>query len=70
MRYGAIGILLGIGGAILIAELAEWRTELSDSSIVLAASFAATVGIFFGYYPLHEKPRACCPSKPCATSKA
>ncbi|MCF8178081.1 MAG: ABC transporter permease [Sulfuritalea sp.] len=48
---GAIGILLGVGGASLIAELAGWRTELSSGSIVLAAGFAGAVGIFFGYYP-------------------
>ena len=48
---GAIGIALGVGGAMLVAELAEWRTELSAASIVLAAGFAAAVGIFFGYYP-------------------
>jgi putative ABC transport system permease protein len=48
---GAIGILLGIGGAMAIAEIAGWRTQLSGSSIVLAAGFAGAVGIFFGYYP-------------------
>ena len=51
---GAIGILLGIGGAMAIAEFAGWRTELSVSSIVLAAGFAGAVGIFFGYYPARK----------------
>lgn len=48
---GAIGILLGIGGAMTVAEVAGWRTELSTTSIVVAAGFAGAVGIFFGYYP-------------------
>ncbi|HRU04540.1 MAG TPA: ABC transporter permease, partial [Candidatus Brocadiia bacterium] len=44
---GAIGILLGTGGAMAVAELAGWRTELSTASIVLAAGFAGAVGVFF-----------------------
>ena len=54
---GAIGILLGVGGATAIAELAGWRTELSGSSIVLAAGFAGAIGIFFGYYPAKKASR-------------
>ena len=54
---GAIGILLGVGGSMLIAELAGWRTELSGGSIVLAAGFAGAVGIFFGYYPAKKASR-------------
>jgi hypothetical protein len=54
---GAIGILLGVGGAMAIAELAGWRTELSGSSIVLAAGFAGAVGVFFGYYPARKASR-------------
>ena len=54
---GAIGILLGVGGATAIAEFAGWRTELSGSSIVLAAGFAGAIGIFFGYYPARKASR-------------
>ena len=54
---GAIGILLGVGGAMLIADLAGWRTELSGASIVLAAGFAGAIGIFFGYYPARKASR-------------
>jgi putative ABC transport system permease protein len=54
---GLIGIALGVGGAMLIAELAEWRTELSLASILLAAGVAAAVGIFFGYYPARKASR-------------
>ncbi len=54
---GAIGILLGVGGAMAVAELAGWRTELSSGSIVLAAGFAGAVGIFFGYYPAKKASR-------------
>ena len=54
---GAIGILLGAGGAYAVAELAGWRTELSTASIVLAAGFAGAVGVFFGYYPARKASR-------------
>jgi len=54
---GAIGILLGVAGATLIARVAEWRTELSTASILLAVGFAAAVGIFFGYYPARKASR-------------
>ena len=50
-------ILLGVGGAMAIAELAGWRTELSGSSIVLAAGFAGAIGVFFGYYPARKASR-------------
>jgi putative ABC transport system permease protein len=51
---GVIGILLGIGGAYLIGELAGWRTQLSVAAIVLAVGFAAAVGVFFGFYPARK----------------
>jgi putative ABC transport system permease protein len=54
---GAIGIMLGVGGATAIAELAGWRTELSGGSIVLAAGFAGAIGIFFGFYPARKASR-------------
>jgi putative ABC transport system permease protein len=54
---GVIGILIGVGGAMLIADLASWRTELSGSSIILATGFAGAVGIFFGYYPARKASR-------------
>ncbi len=54
---GAIGILLGIGGATAVADLAGWRTELSGGSIVLAAGFAGVIGIFFGFYPAQKASR-------------
>jgi putative ABC transport system permease protein len=51
---GVIGILLGISGDAAIAKFAGWPTELSASAILLAAGFAAAIGIFFGYYPARK----------------
>jgi len=54
---GALGILLGVGGSYAIGHLAEWRTELNVQAIVLAAGFAAAVGVFFGFYPARKASR-------------
>lgn len=48
---GAIGIISGVAGSYLISALAGWPTAVSIGSILLAVLFAASVGIFFGYYP-------------------
>jgi putative ABC transport system permease protein len=49
-----IGLLLGIGGALLTNALTGTMVIISGSSIVVAFSVAAAVGIFFGYYPAHK----------------
>ena len=54
---GVIGIALGIGGSNAISALAEWRTVLAPSAIVLAFGFAAAIGIFFGFYPARKASR-------------
>jgi len=54
---GLVGILLGVGGAMLIGELADWRIELSAAAIMLAVGFAAAIGVFFGFYPARKAAR-------------
>ena len=54
---GIIGILLGVGGASLIAKFAGWKTLVSADAILLAFLFAASVGIFFGIYPARKAAR-------------
>ncbi len=51
---GLIGVIIGIGGSILIYKLGGMRTVVVPSSILLAFSSAAAVGIFFGYYPANQ----------------
>jgi putative ABC transport system permease protein len=48
---GIIGIGSGIGIAKLISQFTPVATIVEAHSIILALSFAAAVGIFFGYYP-------------------
>ena len=54
---GMLGIALGIAGSFGIAHLAEWRVELRPESVALAVSFAAAVGVFFGFYPARKASR-------------
>jgi len=51
---GLLGIVLGVGGSFAIGHFADWRTELNFAAIALAVGFAATIGIFFGFYPARK----------------
>lgn len=51
---GFAGIVLGIIGAKVLASISGWEAVVSIPAIVLAFSFAATVGIFFGIYPARK----------------
>jgi putative ABC transport system permease protein len=48
---GCIGIILGIGGAVIISKVAEWRTVLTLWSITTAILMAGCVGLVSGLYP-------------------
>jgi len=51
---GLIGVLVGIGGSRLFGALGSMRTVIAPSSILLAFTSSAAVGIFFGYYPANK----------------
>jgi putative ABC transport system permease protein len=51
---GALGIALGIVASILVSSLAKWPTSVSPQSILLAFTFSAAVGVFFGFYPARK----------------
>ena len=46
-----IGVGLGLSGALLVKKMVGAEILISMQSIVLAFSVAASVGVFFGYYP-------------------
>jgi len=46
-----IGVGLGLGGALLVKKMVGAEILISIQSIILAFSVAASVGVFFGYYP-------------------
>ncbi len=54
---GAVGVALGVAGAVGVASLGEWPAIVQPGSIVLAFGFAAAVGIFFGFYPARKAAR-------------
>ena len=54
---GLIGVAVGIGGAYVFGELGGMRTVIVPTSILLAFTSAAGVGIFFGYYPANKAAR-------------
>ncbi len=51
---GFLGAILGIGGSLAMSALSEWPAIIDPKSILLAFSFSAAVGIFFGFYPAHK----------------
>ena len=54
MMGGLVGIVAGLGGSALITNFLSWPTSISATAIFIAALFAATVGVFFGYYPARK----------------
>ncbi|MDQ7834875.1 MAG: ABC transporter permease [Humidesulfovibrio sp.] len=54
---GVIGILMGVGGALLISALFDWPTLISANAIGLAVAFSSAIGIFFGFYPARKAAR-------------
>jgi putative ABC transport system permease protein len=54
---GIVGIGVGLLGSYGIAWLAQWRVVVQPEAIVLAFSFAAAVGVFFGFYPARKASR-------------
>jgi putative ABC transport system permease protein len=48
---GALGVGLGMGSASIMRSSAGWQVAVSPQSVVLAISFAASIGLFFGIWP-------------------
>ena len=48
---GVIGILVGIGAAVLLSRVMHWNTLISPSAVGIAFVFSAAVGLFFGIWP-------------------
>ena len=51
---GMIGIVTGLAASALISHFAQWSTQVSPLSILMAFVFSALVGVFFGYYPARK----------------
>jgi ABC-type antimicrobial peptide transport system permease subunit len=42
---------------MLIAQLANWNTDITPQAIALAVGFAGAIGVFFGFYPARKASR-------------
>ena len=48
---GLLGVLLGVGTAVLLSKVMQWNTLISPMAVGVAFAFSAAVGLFFGIYP-------------------
>ena len=51
---GALGIAIGMAGALLVGRLGALPVALNGQVIGLAAGFSIATGLFFGYYPARK----------------
>ncbi len=54
---GLIGIGIGVVGAKVTASFSGWNVLISYWAPLISFTFAAAVGIFFGFYPAHKASR-------------
>jgi putative ABC transport system permease protein len=48
---GMLGVAAGYAGSRTISMVTGWGVVVSPPTVLLALGFAASVGIFFGFYP-------------------
>lgn len=51
---GLLGLLIGIGGAWVVSQVADMLIVITLGMVGLAFLFASAVGIFFGFYPARK----------------
>ncbi len=49
-----IGIGIGVAGAILVSTFTQAEVIVSSNSVIIAFSVAASIGVFFGFYPARK----------------
>jgi putative ABC transport system permease protein len=54
---GALGVAIGVATAYAFGHVAQWRTVIPSSVILLAFLFSGGVGLFFGFYPARRASR-------------
>jgi ABC-type antimicrobial peptide transport system permease subunit len=54
---GALGILFGHGGAMMVKYFKHWPVETSLTAIISAVLVSVSVGLIFGYYPAWKASR-------------
>ncbi len=51
---GVLGVVLGVAAAYGLSRWAAWATSISWISVIVSVGVAASVGVFFGYYPARQ----------------
>jgi putative ABC transport system permease protein len=51
---GAIGIAVGVAASYMVGHTMNWSTPVTADAVLLAFGFAASVGVFFGFYPARK----------------
>jgi len=54
---GLIGIALGIGGALVMADVMGWPFVLAPFWILVAFGISMGIGVIFGFYPARKAAR-------------
>ena len=54
---GLAGVAVGFGLSEGVTRFLAWPTSVPPNAIMLAVGFAATTGIFFGFYPARKAAR-------------
>ena len=54
---GIVGVGLGFGLSESLTRFLSWPTSIPADAIAIAVGFAATTGIFFGFYPARKAAR-------------
>ena len=52
-----IGIVVGIGAALLLAHQFHWPTIIRVATVLISLGFSALVGVVFGLYPARKAAR-------------
>lgn len=48
---GMVGVGFGLAGAYFVGQAQNWKIAYDQETILLAFSYSAFVGVFFGFYP-------------------
>jgi len=48
---GLLGVAFGVIGSNMVSASNGWRVTVAPESVLIAFSFSAVVGVFFGFYP-------------------
>ena len=54
---GLVGVALGVGGTVIVAEIAGLPILIQIEAILLGVGSTGVIGVFFGFYPAHKASR-------------